>query len=55
MRKVKQKMKLGEDLRGTRIRGTKNEILIDMDGDGLPDVALMDSTGDVTWIRWQSI
>lgn len=46
LRKIKRKMRLDRDLRKTLIRSAKDEILIDVDGDGSPDVALMDSTGD---------
>ena len=46
LRKVKNKMKRDKDLRRTLIRSAKDEILIDVDGDGMPDIALMDSTGD---------
>lgn len=46
LRKVKRKMKLDKDFRKTLIRSAKDEILIDVDGDGVPDVAFMDSTGD---------
>ncbi len=46
LRKVKFKMKMDKDFRKTLVRSAKDEILIDMDGDGEPDIALMDSTGD---------
>ena len=46
LRTVKTKMKLDKDLRKTILRSAKDEILIDVDGDGMADVALMDSTGD---------
>ena len=46
LRTVKRKMKLDKDLRKTVLRSAKDEILIDVDGDGLADAALMDSTGD---------
>ena len=46
LRTVKRKMKLDKDLRKTILRSAKDEILIDVDGDGLADAALMDSTGD---------
>lgn len=46
LRKVKRKMRFDKDLRKTLVRSAKDEILIDVDGDGQPDVALMDSTGD---------
>lgn len=46
LRQVKRKMRLDRDLRKTLVRSAKDEILIDVDGDGQPDVVLMDSTGD---------
>lgn len=46
LRKVKRKMQLDRDLRKTLVRSAKDEILIDVDGDGAPDVVLLDSTGD---------
>ncbi len=46
LRKVKRKMKLDKDLRKTLLRSAKDEIMIDIDGDGLADAVLMDSTGD---------
>ena len=46
LRKVKLTMKLDKDLRHTLLKGTKNEILIDLDGDKQADLALMDTTND---------
>ena len=46
LRKVKMRMKLDKDWRKTLLRSAKDEILIDVDGDGMADIALMDSTGD---------
>lgn len=46
LRKVKRKMKMDRDFRKALIRSAKDEILIDVDGDGQPDIALMDSVGD---------
>lgn len=46
LRTVKRKMKFDKDWRKTLIRSAKDEILIDLDGDGQPDLALMDSVGD---------
>ena len=46
LREVKRKMKMDKDFRKTLLRSAKDEILIDVDGDGMADVALMDSTGD---------
>lgn len=46
LRKLKLKLKLDRDFRKTLLRGSRNEILIDLDGDKEADVALMDTTGD---------
>ncbi len=46
LRKVKLKMMLDKEFRKTLVRSAKDEILIDMDGDGQPDIALLDCTGD---------
>lgn len=46
LRTIKRKMKLDTEWRKTLLRSAKDEILIDVDGDGMADVALMDSTGD---------
>lgn len=46
LRSVKRKMRFDKDWRKTLIRSAKDEILIDLDGDGQPDLALMDSIGD---------
>lgn len=46
LRKVKRKMKLDKDFRKALVRSAKDEILIDVDGDGQADIALMDSVGD---------
>lgn len=46
LRKIKMKMKMDKDFRKTLVRSAKDEILIDVDGDGQPDIALMDSVGD---------
>lgn len=46
LRTVKRKMKFDKNWRKTLIRSAKDEILIDLDGDGQPDLALMDSVGD---------
>ncbi|MCD8116353.1 MAG: hypothetical protein LUE21_04440 [Oscillospiraceae bacterium] len=46
LRKVKRKMMLDRDLRKTLVRSAKDEILLDVDGDGAPDILLLDSTGD---------
>lgn len=46
LRKVKLKMMVDKDFRKALIRSAKDEILIDVDGDGQPDVALLDCTGD---------
>ena len=39
LRKVKRKMKMDKDFRKTLVRSAKDEILIDVDGDGQPDVS----------------
>lgn len=46
LRKVKRKMKSDNDFRKALVRSAKDEILIDIDGDGQADIALMDSVGD---------
>ena len=46
LRKIKRRMKLDREWRKTLLRSAKDEILIDVDGDGLADLALMDSIGD---------
>lgn len=46
LKKLKFRMKLDREWRRTLVRGTKNEILIDLDGDKQADLALMDTLGD---------
>ncbi len=46
LKKLKRKMKFDKDLRKTLIRGTRDQILIDIDGDKEPDLALLDTTGN---------
>lgn len=46
LRKLKLKMKTDKDFRKALVRGSRNEILIDIDGDKEPDIAMMDTTGD---------
>ncbi len=46
LREVKRKMKHDKEFRKTLVRSAKDEILIDVDGDGIADMALMDSIGD---------
>jgi hypothetical protein len=46
LRKLKMKMKFDRDWHKTLVRGARNEILIDIDGDKEPDVAIMDTTGN---------
>ncbi len=46
LRKLKMKMRLDRDWHKTLIRGSRNEILIDVDGDKQPDVAILDTTGN---------
>lgn len=44
--KAKAKFKLDHDLRKLLVRGGRNEILLDLDGDKLADVALIDDDND---------
>lgn len=44
--KLKLKMKFDRDLRHAMVRGSKHEILLDLDGDKLPDIAIMDLDKD---------
>lgn len=46
LRKLKFKLKTDRDFRKTLVKGSRNEILIDIDGDKEPDIALIDTTGD---------
>lgn len=46
LRKLKIKLKLDKDFRKTLIKGSRNEILIDLDGDKEADIALLDTKGD---------
>lgn len=46
LRKVKLKMKTDREFRKMLVSSARNEILIDIDGDGQPDIALVDSVGD---------
>ncbi len=46
LRELKMKMKLDRDWHKTLVRGGRNEILIDVDGDKQPDIAIMDTTGN---------
>ena len=46
LRIIKSKMREDQEWSKTLLRSAKDEILIDVDGDGMADVALMDSTGD---------
>ncbi len=46
LQKAKLKMKTDKDFKKALVRSAKDEILIDLDGDGESDIALMDSTGD---------
>lgn len=46
LRKLKIKMRLDHDWHKTLVRGSRNEILIDVDGDKQPDVAILDTTGN---------
>lgn len=46
LKKLKFELKLDRNLRHTLLKGTKNEILIDLDGDKEADLAFIDSTGN---------
>ena len=46
LRKLKRKMRLDHDWHKTLVRGSKDEILIDVDGDNQPDVAILDTSGN---------
>lgn len=44
--KVKTKLKLDRDLRKMLVRGSRHEILLDLDGDGQADIGLLDENTD---------
>ena len=44
--KVKAKVKTDKDLRRLLVRGTRHEVLLDLDGDKVPDIGLIDNTHD---------
>lgn len=46
LKKLKFELKLDKNLRHTLLKGTRNEILIDLDGDKEADLAFIDSTGN---------
>lgn len=46
LKKLKLELKLDKNLRHTLLKGTRNEILIDLDGDKEADLAFIDSTGN---------
>ena len=46
LRKVKLAIKTDKDLRRLLLRGGRNEILLDLDGDKEADIVLLDSNGD---------
>lgn len=46
LKRIKMKMKMDRDWRKTLLRSGKDEILIDLDGDSQPDIALMDVAGN---------
>lgn len=54
LKKLKLQMKLDKKLRHSLVKGTKNEILIDLDGDKEADLALLDTTknGDIDTIAF---
>ncbi len=45
LKKLKRKMKFDRDWHKTLLRSGKDEILIDVDGDGEADIGLFDTTG----------
>ena len=46
LRTLKAAMRLDIDLRKMLVRGNRNELLIDVDGDKEADIAIIDMTGD---------
>lgn len=46
LKKLKLSLKLDKNLRHSLLKSTKNEILIDLDGDKEADLAFIDSTGN---------
>lgn len=46
LRKVKLVAKLDKDLRKMLVKGGRNEILVDLDGDKEADIMLSDTSGD---------
>lgn len=46
LNKVRLKMKLDKDLRQMLVRGSRHEILLDVDGDKEPDIGLLDDDHD---------
>ena len=46
LRELKTKMRLDKDLRPLLVRSMRHEILIDLDGDKVADIALIDSNRD---------
>ena len=46
LRQLKNKMRLDKDLRPMLVRSMLHEVLIDLDGDKVPDIALIDSNRD---------
>ncbi len=46
LKRLKMKMRMSRDWRKTLVRSSMNEILIDLDGDSQPDIAIMDAAGD---------
>lgn len=46
LRELKTKMRLDKDLRPMLVRSMRHEVLIDLDGDKVADIALIDSNRD---------
>ncbi len=46
LRQLKMKMKMDRDWHKTLVRGSRNEILIDLDGDKEADIGLLDVSGN---------
>lgn len=52
LRELKNALKKDEELRGLMVRSDRREILLDLDGDQIPDIGLLDTekTGDINAI-----
>ena len=47
LRQLKMKMRLDADLRPMLVRAMRHEILIDLDGDKVADIALIDNNNTI--------